>query len=72
MIYCIRNERSKEFVYKSNTYTNLNVLKRSARAKLEKYGISLKKEVRDRTFGRVEAGMTQDKWEKQQELEKGE
>ena len=70
MEYYIRNERTKEFIYKSRTYTNLNVLKRVARAKLEKLGVSLKREIRDRQFGICEKGFSQSKLEAQQELEK--
>ena len=66
MEFYIRNERTKEYVFKSNTYTNLNVLKRSARSKLEKFGVVLKTESRDRTFGLVKTGMTQEKWEEEQ------
>lgn len=51
MQYYIRNERNKEFIYKSKSYTNMNVLKRTARARLEKLGVELKREVRDRQFG---------------------
>ena len=67
MQYYIRNERTKEYVYKSKVYTNLNVLKRVARAKIEKLGVNLKREVRDRTFGVVPAGTTQASWEQSQE-----
>lgn len=63
MVYKIRNERNKEFVFKSKSYGNRNVLLRSARAKLEYFGVNLKKEVRNRTFGRCPKGMTQEKWE---------
>ena len=63
MKYYIRNERTKEFVYKSKAYKNTNVLKRTARAELERFGVNLKKEVRDRTFGRCSKGWTQQKEE---------
>ena len=59
MWYGIRNERSKEFSFKSKNYTNLNVLKRTARAKLESFGVRLGRESRDRTFGRCEQGYNQ-------------
>lgn len=59
MIFGIRNERSKEFIFVSKPYTNLNVLKRTARSKLESLGIKLSRESRDRTFGVVEKGYTQ-------------
>ena len=59
MWYGIRNERSKEFSYKSKNYGNLNVLKRTARAKLEDLGVNLSRESRDRTFGLCKEGYTQ-------------
>jgi hypothetical protein len=59
MQYFIRNERTKEFVFKSKPYKNKNVLKRTARAELERFGVDLKKEVRDRTFGRCNKGYNQ-------------
>lgn len=65
MVYKIRNERTKEFVIKSEAYGNINVLKRNARAHLEKLGVKLSKEARDRTFGLCEKGFTQQKWEKE-------
>lgn len=61
MEYYIRNERTKEYVFKSNSYTNMNVLKRNARNKLEKFGVKLKREVRQRTFGRCPKNWTQEK-----------
>ena len=64
MKYYIRNERTKEFVFKSKSYKNLNVLKRLAREELERFGVSLKKEVRDRTFGLCSKGYTQTKHER--------
>jgi len=63
MEFYLRNERTKEYVFKSGSYTNLNVLKRNARAKLESFGVELQTESRDRTFGLVPSGMTQEKWE---------
>lgn len=68
MVYKIRNERTKKFVVKSKAYGHINVLKRTARAHLEKLGVHLNRESRDRTFGVVKAGMTQKKWE--EELDK--
>lgn len=59
MWYGIRNERSKEFSYKSKNYGNLNVLKRTARAKLEDLGVNLSRESRDRTFGLCKEGYSQ-------------
>jgi hypothetical protein len=64
MEFYIRNERSKEYVFKSGTYTNLNVLKRNARAKLENFGIELKRESRDRNFGLCSKGTTQKQLDK--------
>lgn len=61
--YYIRNERTKQFVFKSEKYTNLNVLKRKARQELERFGVPLDKESRNRTFGICKVGTTQDKWE---------
>tara|TARA_R110000851_G_scaffold23718_3_gene69186 strand:- start:3306 stop:3659 length:354 start_codon:yes stop_codon:yes gene_type:complete len=69
MEYYIRNERTKEYVFKSGTYTNLNVLKRNARAKLEEFGVSLKKESRDRQFGRCKSGYNQKTHEMLQSIE---
>jgi len=69
MIYCIRNERTKSYIFKSGSYTNLNVLKRTARAKLESYGIQLKRESRDRSFGLCSAGTTQEKWEQKESFQ---
>lgn len=66
MEYYIRNERTKEHIYKSKKYTNMNVLKRNARAKLEKLGVRLKTEVRDRTFGLCKKGTTQKQIEREQ------
>jgi hypothetical protein len=57
--YFIRNERTKKYVYKSNIYTNLNVLKGAARNELERFGVTFKKEVRDRTYGLCSKGYSQ-------------
>jgi hypothetical protein len=65
MTYHIRNERSKEFIYSSKKYGNLNVLKRTARAKLESYGITLSRESRLRTFGLCKKGFSQEEFERQ-------
>jgi len=59
MEYYIRNERTKEYVYKSKQYTNLNVLKRNARSELERFGVDLKRESRDRDFGLCRSGYSQ-------------
>ena len=59
MWYGIRNERNKEFSFKSKQYGNLNVLKRNARSKLESFGVNLSRESRDRTFGLCKEGYTQ-------------
>lgn len=63
--YKIRNERTKEFVVKSKTYGSSTVLKRVARKHLEKLGVVLSKESRDRTFGVVAKGYTQKKHEEE-------
>lgn len=69
--YYIRNERTKEYVFKSNSYGNLNVLKRNARNKLQKFGVNLGREVRQRTFGRCEKNWNQEKQiRKERELRK--
>jgi len=70
MVYYIRNERSKEYIFKSESYTNLNVLKRNARAKLEYLGVVLKTESRDRTFGLCKMGYSQKYHESLEKLEK--
>ena len=70
MWYGIRNERSKEFSFKSKNYKNLNVLKRTARSKLEGLGVSLSRESRDRTFGRCPEGMSQSQWERLSQYQK--
>lgn len=59
MKYFIRNERTKEFVFKSKDYTNMNVLKRNARAELERFGVNLNRESRDRSFGLCKQGYNQ-------------
>ena len=64
MKYYIRNEYKKEFVVKSQAYGNLNVLKRNARKSLGKLGVAIGKEIRNRTFGRCQKGMTQQKYVK--------
>ena len=69
MQYYIRNERTKEFVYKSKSYTNMNVLKRNARSRLEKFGVELERESRDREFGLCPKGMTQEKYEELKSME---
>jgi hypothetical protein len=61
--FFIRNERTKEFVKKSKEYGNMNVLKRNARKALESLGVELKRESRDRSFGRCEKGWSQSKEE---------
>jgi len=66
MEYYVRNERTKEFVFKSGKYTNENVLKRAARAKLSKFGVPTGKESRERSFGVCPKGFTQEEWERQE------
>ena len=70
MEFYIRNERTKVHVFKSGKYTNLNVLKRNARAKLESFGVVLKTESRDRTFGLCKAGYSQKDHEMLENLNK--
>lgn len=66
MVFMIRNERKKEFIYKSGQYKSNNSLKHAARIKLSRLGVELGKESRYRTFGKVEKGMTQEKWIKEE------
>lgn len=61
MQYYIRNERNKEYVFKSKQYTNMNVLKRNARAELERFGVDLTTEIRDRSFGICPKGYSEKK-----------
>ena len=70
MQFFIRNERTKEYVFKSRIHTNMNVLKRAARAKLECFGVELKRESRDRTFGLKPAGYDQKTHEMLENLDK--
>jgi hypothetical protein len=70
MQFFIRNERTKEYVFKSRIFTNTNVLKRDARKRLEEFGVELKRESRDRTFGLCKSGMTQETHEMLQNLDK--
>ena len=69
MQFFIRNERTKEYVFKSRIYTNNNVLKRDARKKLEYFGVPLKRESRDRTFGVKPSGYDQKTHEMLENLE---
>ena len=64
MMFSIRNERTKEFIFKSKKYGNLNVLKRNARSKLGDLGVKVGRESRDRCFGLCEKDFTQEKWRK--------
>ena len=68
MVFKIRNERTKEFVIKSKTYKNMNVLKSMARKGLEKLGVPLKRESRDRTYGLCRKGYSQSEHERLEEL----
>jgi hypothetical protein len=68
--YKIKNINSEKIIHRGET-GNLNVLKRTVRRKLSILGVDLSIETRDRTFGRCEKGMTQEKHEngqKSQEL----
>ena len=69
MTYSIRNERTKEFSFKGNTYTNKNALRRAARAKLADLGVEVGRESRNRCFGRCEKGFNQSKWLKERNNE---
>jgi hypothetical protein len=62
MTFAVRNERSKEFIFKSKQYGNKNVLRRNARAKLADLGVEVGRESRNRCFGRCEKGFNQSKW----------
>lgn len=64
MMFSIRNERTKEFIFKSKKYGNLNVLKRNARSKLGDLGVKVGRESRDRTFGICSKNWNQDKQRK--------
>ncbi len=70
MQYYVRNERNKEYVFKSKQYTNMNVLKRNARAELGRFGVDLSTEVRSRTFGLCPKGMTESKHKRAQSIDK--
>lgn len=72
MQYFIRNERTKEFVFKSKNYTNMNVLKRNARSELERFGVNLDREVRDRSFGLCGKGYNQNTHEMLEKMTKEE
>jgi len=65
-VYKIRNERTKEFVIKSSPYSNINVMKNKVRESLEKLGVVLRRETRDRTFGKCEKGYSQKEHEKKE------
>jgi hypothetical protein len=65
MQYYIRNERTKTYVFVSDKIGNMNVLKRKARAELERFGVNLKKEIRDRQFGICPRGYSQEQHEKE-------
>lgn len=70
MVFKIRNERNKEFSFKSKAYGNINVLKRNARARLGELGVPLTREVRDRTFGVCKKGYSQKKHETEEDIKK--
>ena len=61
--FFIRNERNKEYVYKSGEYTNGNALRKAARKKLSYFGVATGKENRLRNFGLCEKGYSQKQWE---------
>lgn len=66
--YFVRNENTKQFVKRSKSYGNINVLKRNARDCLKSLGVEMGREVRDRSFGVCPKGMTQGKFEKENNL----
>ncbi len=55
----IRNEKSKEFVFNSEKQVSKVSLKYNARKKLQKFGVPLSRESRDRTFGLCKEGYSQ-------------
>lgn len=61
--YKIKNINSENVHRGGENINNLNVLKRSAKARLEGMGVNFDDEVRDRTFGLCDKGMTQAKYE---------
>lgn len=66
--FYVRNENTKQFVKKSKSYGNIHVLKRNAREALRILGVEMGKEIRDRSFGVCPKGMTQDQFEKENNL----
>lgn len=61
--YKIKNIRSENIHTGGENINNLNVLKRTVKSRLEGMGVVFGEEERDRTFGRCEKGMTQQRWE---------
>lgn len=61
MLYFIKNTNTGNLIKSQSTVSNLNVLKRNARARLVGLGVNLSNEVRDRTFGLCDKGYNQSK-----------
>ena len=61
--YKIKNINSENCFYGGENINNLNVLKRTAKARLEGMGVNFTDEERDRTFGLCPKGWTQEKEE---------
>lgn len=59
--YEIKNLRTERLIKGGENINNLNVLKRNAKAHLERLGVSFTTERRDRDFGLCEKGHTQQK-----------
>lgn len=59
MTYKIKNVNSENIYVGGEGLTNINVLKRSAKRRLEGLGVSFDCEVRNRTFGICPKGHTQ-------------
>lgn len=66
-VYAIKNLHSENLIKGGEGITNLNVLKQSARDRLESLGVSLTTEKRNRTFGKCEKGYSQSKHESEGE-----
>lgn len=63
-LFYIKNLSSERFVKKGGeNIKNMNVLKRTAKQRLEGLGVSFDDEVRSRTFGLCSKGWNQDKEE---------
>lgn len=66
MLFKIQNMRDLRFVISGGkNINNLNVLKRTAKKRLELLGVEFNSEYRNRTFGRCSKGYNQEKHEEQ-------